>query len=116
MPLAERSDQDVAGSGPLAPVTGATPEQLLHQVVVLRKLLQDAAAPLEGAGRVEDTINLLWHAARKIVEGMVLLLESDKETVCPRRRRRRRVSDAAQRHRTRPALHASLPGDAAVAT
>ena len=40
------------------------------------------SAPLEGAGRVEDTINLLWHAARKIVEGMVLLLESDKETVC----------------------------------
>ena len=40
------------------------------------------SAPLEGAGRVEDTINLLWHAARKIVEGMVLLLKSDKETVC----------------------------------
>ena len=40
------------------------------------------SAPLEGAGRVEDTINLLWHAARKIVEGMALMLESDSETLC----------------------------------
>jgi hypothetical protein len=40
------------------------------------------SAPLEGAGRVEDTINLLWHAARKIVEGMALMLQSDKETIC----------------------------------
>ena len=40
------------------------------------------SAPLQGAGRVEDTINLLWHAARKIVEGMALVLESDKETIC----------------------------------
>jgi len=40
------------------------------------------SAPLQGAGRVEDTINLLWHTARKIVEGMALMLESDKETVC----------------------------------
>jgi hypothetical protein len=40
------------------------------------------SAPLQGAGRVEDTINLLWHGAKKIVEGMALMLKLDKETVC----------------------------------
>jgi hypothetical protein len=40
------------------------------------------SAPLEGAGRVEDTINLLWHAARKIVEGVAQLLEWEQEVVC----------------------------------
>ena len=40
------------------------------------------SAPFEGAGRVEDTINLLWHAGRKIVAGMAALMESDPETVC----------------------------------
>jgi hypothetical protein len=40
------------------------------------------SAPLEGAGRVEDTINLLWHTARKIVERMAELMQWDKEAVC----------------------------------
>src|SRR5205085_4511319 len=40
------------------------------------------SAPLQGAGRVEDTINLLWHASRKLVEGLALMLECDKGTVC----------------------------------
>src|SRR5579872_5971135 len=40
------------------------------------------SAPLQGAGRVEDTINLLWHAARKIVEGVAMGLEWEPEAVC----------------------------------
>lgn len=40
------------------------------------------SAPLAGAGRVEDTINLLWHAARKIVESVAIMMEWDKEAVC----------------------------------
>ena len=38
--------------------------------------------PLEGAGRVEDTINLLGHAGRKIVECVAAVLETDAEEVC----------------------------------
>ncbi len=38
--------------------------------------------PLEGAGRVEDTINLLGHAGRKIAECMALTLGTDVEEVC----------------------------------
>src|SRR6266568_2187155 len=38
--------------------------------------------PLEGAGRVEDTFNLLGHAGRKIVECMAAVLETDAEEVC----------------------------------
>ena len=38
--------------------------------------------PLEGAGRVEDTINLLGHAGRKIAECMALTLGTDLEEVC----------------------------------
>ena len=38
--------------------------------------------PLEGAGRVEDTINLLGHAGRKIVECIAAALEADAEEVC----------------------------------
>jgi hypothetical protein len=38
--------------------------------------------PLEGAGRVEDTINLLGHAGRKIAECAAVVLESDFEEVC----------------------------------
>lgn len=37
--------------------------------------------PLEGAGRVEDTINLLAHAARKIVMCAARLLESKPDVV-----------------------------------
>jgi Transposase DDE domain/Transposase domain (DUF772) len=37
--------------------------------------------PLEGAGCVEDTINLLGHAGRKIVECMAAILETDAEEV-----------------------------------
>lgn len=40
------------------------------------------SAPFEGAGRVEDTINLLWHAAGKLVETLVGLLGWDREQVC----------------------------------
>jgi hypothetical protein len=40
------------------------------------------SAPLEGAGRVEDTVNLLGHAARKVVGCVSLLLGWDKERVC----------------------------------
>jgi hypothetical protein len=40
------------------------------------------SAPLEGAGRVEDTLNLLAHAARKVVECAAQLLDRSFETVC----------------------------------
>jgi hypothetical protein len=40
------------------------------------------SSPLAGAGRVEDTINLIGHAARKVVECASELLERDFETVC----------------------------------
>jgi hypothetical protein len=38
--------------------------------------------PLEGAGRVEDTVNLLAHAGRKIVDCVAALLEWPRERVC----------------------------------
>ncbi len=38
--------------------------------------------PLVGAGRVEDTFNLLGHAGRKIVECMAAVLETDVDEVC----------------------------------
>lgn len=38
--------------------------------------------PLEGAGRVEDTINLLGHAGRKIAESVALVLGTDLNEVC----------------------------------
>jgi hypothetical protein len=40
--------------------------------------------PLVGAGRVEDTINLLGHAGRKIVESVAAELETSFEEVCRR--------------------------------
>lgn len=40
------------------------------------------SSPLAGAGRVEDTINLIGHAARKVVECAAQLLEREFETVC----------------------------------
>lgn len=40
------------------------------------------SSPLEGAGRVEDTINLLAHAARKVVKSAALLLDWPAERVC----------------------------------
>jgi hypothetical protein len=40
------------------------------------------SSPLEGAGRVEDTINLLAHAGRKIVACAAKLLGSTEERVC----------------------------------
>jgi hypothetical protein len=40
------------------------------------------SSPLEGAGRVEDTINLIGHAARKVVECAVELVESNYEELC----------------------------------
>jgi hypothetical protein len=52
-----------------------------------RKLPKDLrvaidSRPLEGAGRVEDTINLLGHGMRKLVELAARLLDVSKETVC----------------------------------
>lgn len=38
--------------------------------------------PLEGAGRVEDTFNLLGHAARKIVECAAVILKKSRAEVC----------------------------------
>jgi hypothetical protein len=40
------------------------------------------SAPLEGAGRVEDTLNLLAHAARNVVACAADLLGRSVETVC----------------------------------
>ena len=40
--------------------------------------------PLEGAGRVEDTFNLLGHAARKIVDCAAVILEKSREEICRR--------------------------------
>jgi hypothetical protein len=40
------------------------------------------SAPLEGTGRVEDTLNLLAHAARKVVECAADLLHWTPERVC----------------------------------
>ncbi len=40
------------------------------------------SAPLEGAGRVEDTLNLLAHAAHKVVECAAGLLGWKQERVC----------------------------------
>jgi DDE family transposase/transposase-like protein DUF772 len=40
------------------------------------------SSPLEGAGRVEDTINLLGHAARKVVECVAHLIEWTPAQVC----------------------------------
>ena len=50
----------------------------------LRKTLRIAinSSPLEGAGRVEDTFNLLAHAARKVVACAAGLLEWPEERVC----------------------------------
>lgn len=42
------------------------------------------SSPLEGAGRVEDTINLIAHAARKVVQCVADLLEQKYEDVCRR--------------------------------
>ncbi|MGC3996524.1 MAG: transposase [Anaeromyxobacter sp.] len=40
------------------------------------------SAPLEGAGRVEDTLNLLAHAARRVVDCAADLLRWTPEQVC----------------------------------
>jgi hypothetical protein len=45
------------------------------------RIALDASA-LSGAGRVEDTINLIGHAARKVVECAAALIEREYETVC----------------------------------
>jgi hypothetical protein len=53
-----------------------------------RKLPEDLlrvaidSSPLEGAGRVEDTVNLLAHAGRKIVDCVAGLLSWPRERVC----------------------------------
>jgi Transposase DDE domain/Transposase domain (DUF772) len=50
----------------------------------LPKVLRVAidSSPLEGAGRVEDTLNLLAHAARKVVECAADLLQWSPDRVC----------------------------------
>lgn len=40
------------------------------------------SSPLEGAGRVEDTINLLGHAARNVVACVATLLDWEVDEVC----------------------------------
>src|SRR5262249_3262718 len=40
------------------------------------------SSPLEGAGRVEDAVNLLAHAGRKIVDCVAALLQWPSERVC----------------------------------
>jgi Transposase domain (DUF772)/Transposase DDE domain len=40
--------------------------------------------PLDGAGRVEDTFNLLGHAARKIVDCAMEILKKPREEICRR--------------------------------
>jgi hypothetical protein len=40
------------------------------------------SSPLEGAGRVEDTVNLLAHAARNVVRGAAGLLGWTEDQVC----------------------------------
>lgn len=40
------------------------------------------SAPLEGAGRVEDTLNLIAHAARKVVECIAGLVQRPAEAIC----------------------------------
>jgi hypothetical protein len=40
--------------------------------------------PLDGAGRVEDTFNLLGHAARKIVDCAAAILEKPRAEICHR--------------------------------
>jgi hypothetical protein len=40
------------------------------------------SSPLDGAGRVEDTINLIGHAATKVVRCVAALLDWEFETVC----------------------------------
>ena len=40
------------------------------------------SSPLEGAGRVEDTINLIGHAARKVAKCAAQLLECEYEELC----------------------------------
>jgi hypothetical protein len=52
-----------------------------------RKLPKDLriaidSSPLEGAGRVEDTVNLLAHAGRKIVDCVADLLSWPRQRVC----------------------------------
>ncbi len=42
------------------------------------------SSPLQGAGRVEDTINLIGHAARMVVDCTAQLLKVDFEEVCRR--------------------------------
>ena len=40
------------------------------------------SAPLEGAGRVEDTLNLIGHAARQVVACLATMLNRSTEDVC----------------------------------
>lgn len=40
------------------------------------------SAPLEGAGRVEDTLNLIGHAARQVVACLATMLNRSVEDVC----------------------------------
>jgi hypothetical protein len=55
------------------------------------------SAPLEGAGRVEDTINLLAHAARQVLECVASLLRSSSERVARQARTPLLVASSVKR-------------------
>ena len=74
------------------------------------------SAPREGAGRVEDTINLLAHAARKVVECVADLLDWTPDRVCRESRAPLRLGPSVKRHWTvmlsrMRARQAGCPGD-----
>lgn len=76
-----RSDMDqklLERTVTLARETGAFDHRKLPQNL---RIAMDSM-PLEGAGRVEDTINLLAHAGRKIVACAAAILEWSAERVC----------------------------------
>jgi hypothetical protein len=56
------------------------------------------SSPLEGAGRVEDTINLLGHAARNVAQCAADLLGWSRSVAPPKRGSRSSWSPASRRH------------------
>jgi hypothetical protein len=61
--------------------SGAITEKEKHSVSKALRAAVDSR-PLAGAGRVEDTINLLGHAARKIVQIVSKVTERDPDDIC----------------------------------
>ena len=62
-------------------MTQPLPKMSALASTLLAAALADVAAPL-GAGRVEDTINLLGHAARNIVNVVSKITERTTEEIC----------------------------------